>query len=270
MKYYLRWPAALLLAVFVLTGCTQSPSEQVIGFNGLTMGTSFSLRWVDTRAERVDELRPQVEAMLAEINQQMSTYIEDSELSRFNQAPAGTRMRVSPQLAEVIAQALQISELSQGAFDVTVGPLVNLWGFGPNGRIIEAPSAASIDAMRQRIGYRNISLEGQELVKQGDQYVDLSAIAKGYAVDQLAALLEDAGIHNYLVEIGGELRLSGHKPDGSNWRIAIESPWPESGMWSGSSVPAISASPHRVIIGTTSRRTVSAFPIRWIRAPVIR
>lgn len=89
MKYYLRWPAALLLAVFVLTGCTQSPSEQVIGFNGLTMGTSFSLRWVDTRAERVDELRPQVEAMLAEINQQMSTYIEDSELSRFNQAPAG-------------------------------------------------------------------------------------------------------------------------------------------------------------------------------------
>lgn len=224
VKYYLRWPAALLLAVFVLTGCTQSPREQVIGFNGLTMGTSFSLRWVDTRTERVDELRPRVEAMLAEINQQMSTYIEDSELSRFNQAPAGTRMRVSPQLAEVITQALQISELSRGAFDVTVGPLVNLWGFGPNGRIMKAPSAASVEAMRQRIGYHNISIDGLELSKRGDQYVDLSAIAKGYGVDQLAALLEDAGIHNYLVEIGGELRLAGHKPDGSNWRIAIESP----------------------------------------------
>ena len=226
VKHYLKWPAALLLAVFVLIlgGCQRTPQEQVIGFDGLTMGTSFSLRWVDTRPERVDELRPQVTALLAEINQQMSTYIEDSELSRFNQAPAGTRMEVSPALAEVVGKALQISELSGGAFDVTVGPLVNLWGFGPDGRIMEAPAAEKVADLLERTGYRKLSLEGNWLAKQGDQYVDLSAIAKGYGVDRLAALLEQAGIGNYLVEIGGELRASGRKPNGDEWRIAIESP----------------------------------------------
>jgi thiamine biosynthesis lipoprotein len=224
VKHYLKWPAALLLAVFVLSGCQRTPDAQVIGFDGLTMGTSFSLRWVDTRPERVEELRPLVAALLVEINRQMSTYIEDSELSRFNQAPAGTRMEVSEALAEVVGEALRISTLSNGAFDVTVGPLVNLWGFGPDGRIIKAPSADTINATRARTGYDNLSLEGRQLAKRGDQYVDLSAIAKGYAVDRLAALLQQQGVESYLVEIGGELRAAGHKPDGQPWRIAIESP----------------------------------------------
>lgn len=224
MKHYLKWPAALLLAVFVLSGCQRTPQEKVIGFDGLTMGTSYSLRWVDTEPDRVNELRPQAEALLAEINQQMSTYIEDSELSRFNQAPAGTRMQVSPALAEVVGEALRISDFSGGAFDVTVGPLVNLWGFGPDGRIIKAPSAEAVKAVRARTGYHKLTLEGTELSKKGDQYVDLSAIAKGYGVDRLAALLEQAGVKSYLVEIGGELRASGRKPDGQEWRIAIESP----------------------------------------------
>ncbi len=222
VKRYVKWPAALLLAVFVLSGCSKEP--EVIGFNGLTMGTSYSIRWVDTEEDRVEELRPLVDGLLKQVNQQMSTYIKDSELSRFNALPAGGSLEVSPQLAEVVSESLRISDLSNGAFDVTVGPLVNLWGFGPDGRIIKAPSEEKVERLRQEVGYRNISVEGNQLTKKGDQYVDLSAIAKGYGVDEVAALLEQHGIKDYLVEIGGELRASGVKPGNVDWRIAIESP----------------------------------------------
>lgn len=222
VKHYLKWPAALLLAVFVLSGCSREP--EVIGFNGLTMGTSYSVRWVDTDESRLQVLRPLVNALLKDINQQMSTYIDDSELSRFNALPAGGSLEVSPQLAEVVSESQRISRLSDGAFDVTVGPLVNLWGFGPEGRIISAPSEEEVETLLAEVGYENISVEGDRLSKKGDQYVDLSAIAKGYGVDEVAALLEEQGIKDYLVEIGGELRASGLKPDGSDWRIAIESP----------------------------------------------
>ncbi|MBS99758.1 MAG: FAD:protein FMN transferase ApbE [Oceanospirillaceae bacterium] len=220
----MKWPAALLLAVFVLTGCQQAPEPKMLGFNGLTMGTSFSLQWIGTDAAQVEVLRPKVGALLSAINQQMSTYIEDSELSRFNQAAAGTQMEVSAGLAEVVREALRISEVSGGAFDVTVGPLVNLWGFGPNGRIMEAPPEAKIDELKGLTGFSNISVEGHRIAKKGDQYVDLSAIAKGYGVDRVAALLEAEGVKSYLVEIGGELRASGLKPNGDPWRIAIETP----------------------------------------------
>lgn len=222
VKHYLKWPAALLLAVFVLSGCSREP--EVIGFNGMTMGTTYSIRWVDTDEERVETLRPLVDNLLKEVNQQMSTYIPDSELSRFNSLSAGGSLEVSPQLAEVVSESLRISELSDGAFDVTVGPLVNLWGFGPDGRIIKAPSEEKVESLREEVGYGNISVSGNRLSKKGDQYVDLSAIAKGYGVDEVAALLEKQGIKDYLVEIGGELRASGLKPGGEDWRIAIESP----------------------------------------------
>ncbi|SEF99949.1 FAD:protein FMN transferase [Marinobacterium lutimaris] len=222
VKHYLKWPAALLLAVFVLSGCSREP--EVIGFNGMTMGTTYSIRWVDTDESRIETLRPLVDNLLKEVNQQMSTYIEDSELSRFNALPAGGSLEVSPQLADVVTQALRISKLSDGAFDVTVGPLVNLWGFGPDGRIIKAPSDEKIEGLRAEVGYQNISVEGNALSKSGHQYVDLSAIAKGYGVDEVAALLEQQGIKDYLVEIGGELRASGLKPGKEDWRIAIESP----------------------------------------------
>ncbi len=222
----LKWPAALLLAVFVLAGCQREPEAQVIGFTGLTMGTSFSLRWVDRDPQRVAELQPKVALLLKQVNQQMSTYIPDSELSRFNQAPAETTMQVSPGLIQVVAEALRISRLTDGAFDVTVGPLVNLWGFGPDGRVVNAPSQQKIDELLTRIGYQQISVSPQDgtLSKKGAQYVDLSAIAKGYGVDQVAELLEQNGVQSYLVEIGGELRAKGLKPDGSDWRVAIESP----------------------------------------------
>jgi len=219
----LGWPAALLLAVFVLAGCQKSP--EVVGFNGLTMGTSFSVRWVDVDPARVEALRPKVGALLKDVNQQMSTYISDSELSQFNRAPAGSRVALSQDLAKVVAAALELSKQTAGAYDVTVGPLVNLWGFGPEGRVVKAPSQEQLDALRSRVGYHALTLSSDGfLTKAGDQYVDLSSIAKGYGVDRVAELLEQEGIASYLVEIGGELRAKGVKPDGSDWRVAIESP----------------------------------------------
>ena len=222
----LKWPAALLLAVFVLSGCSREPQQKVTGVQGLTMGTSYSIKWVTTDPQQAEHLHPKIDALLKQVNQEMSTYIGDSELSLFNKAPAGTTMKVSPGLAEVVSLALDVSKRTDGAFDVTVGPLVNLWGFGPDGRIIKAPAADKVEELLGRVGYQNISADEERstISKEGQQYVDLSGIAKGYGVDRVASLLEEEGISQYLVEIGGELRASGHKPDGSDWRVAIESP----------------------------------------------
>lgn len=222
----IKWPVAMLLAVFVLTGCNFFENEKVVGIDGQTMGTTFSMRWVDHNDDRINDIRNRAGKVLATVNQQMSTYIPNSELSTFNKLPAGSEMEVSDALAAVVEQSLAISERSGGAFDVTVGPLVNLWGFGPNGRIEKAPTEAEIASLKERIGYQKVEVlkAPSRLRKLGQQYVDLSAIAKGYGVDQLAEILEAEGVHNYLVEIGGELRAKGLKPDGSHWRIAIESP----------------------------------------------
>ena len=216
----------MLLAVFVLAGCQLFERDKVVSIDGQTMGTTFSVRWVDQDDELVQLIRNKAGKALSTVNQQMSTYIPNSELSVFNALPADAQMDVSQPLASLVSQALTLSELSQGAFDVTVGPLVNLWGFGPNGRIDKAPSDDQIREVQAGIGYQNIAVldSPARLQKFGQQYVDLSAIAKGYGVDQLASVLESEGITNYLVEIGGELRASGLKPDGTHWRIAIESP----------------------------------------------
>jgi len=214
-----------LLAVFVLVGCSDSDKEQLVGFDGSTMGTSYSLRWVAKDDRQVAEIQQAVEERLALINQQMSTYVPESEISRFNTLRSG-EMPVSAELAGLVQRSQAISEQTDGAFDITVGPLVNLWGFGSEGRVISAPSADKIASIRTRVGYQKLGVSQNPplLTKATNLQVDLSAIAKGYAVDQLASLLLTKGINNYLVEIGGELKLSGNKPNGESWKIAIEAP----------------------------------------------
>ena len=224
-----QWLAALLLAVFVfggVSGCTETPRAKVQGIQGLTMGTSFSMKWVSVSDTEVEAIRKEAGRLLSDINQKMSTYIEDSELSRLNRTPAAEPFVVSAELMQVLAEAQRISRLTDGAFDVTVGPLVNAWGFGPEGRITHAPADTQIDALKARVGYGFVQLDepSHQVIREGDQYIDLSAIAKGYGVDALAELLEARGIENYLVEIGGELRAKGHKPDKAPWKLAIETP----------------------------------------------
>lgn len=215
----------LLAVFFVLVGCSDSEKAQLVGFDGSTMGTSYSLRWVAVDERQVAEIKQAVEKNLSLINQQMSTYIPESEISRFN-ALNSIEMPVSAELASLVKRSQSISEQTGGAFDITVGPLVNLWGFGPDGRVISAPNVDKIASIRSRVGYQKlrVSQNPPSLSKLSNLQIDLSAIAKGYAVDQLAALLVTKGITNYLVEIGGEIKLSGIKPNGESWRIAIEAP----------------------------------------------
>ncbi len=230
MKDHLLWvimrPAALLLVAFFLTACGQDAKPRVIGFTGLTMGTSYTLKWVAQDTSQVESVRQQAEQVLAQINQSMSTYIPDSELSRLNQRQDASAQTVSSSLFEVLALSQAVSQQTAGAFDITVGPLVNLWGFGPDGRVIKAPDGQQIDQLKPRIGHRRVQLDSglQQVQKPVGMYLDLSAIAKGYAVDRLAALLIERGVESYLAEIGGELRAKGVKPDGQAWRIAVESP----------------------------------------------
>jgi len=216
-----------VLLVLLLAACG-NPASRLYSLSGLTMGTSYHVKLVGMPdgLDR-DEIADRIEDLLTEINHQMSTYDSESELSRFNRTDSTAWIEVSPGLATVVRTACHVSELTDGAFDVTVAPLVDLWGFGPEDHGDRIPSAAEISAASARIGYANIVARGSPpaIRKQiPDLHIDLSAIAKGYAVDQVTELLESLGIHDYLVEIGGELRGRGHNSAGEQWRIGVEQP----------------------------------------------
>ena len=212
-----------LLAVLTLAAC--APDEQTWKLSGPTMGTAYHITVVDVPAtvERA-ELQSAIDAELAAVNQEMSTYIPDSELMRFNRAPVGETVEISTHLAAVLARALEIYRHSDGAFDVTVGPLVNLWGFGPNPEPETIPGDDQIAALQAVVGSDALNLQGTRLSKARPVEIDLSSIAKGHGVDRVAELLEARGIVNYLVEVGGELRTAGRNPQGKAWRIGIERP----------------------------------------------
>jgi thiamine biosynthesis lipoprotein len=221
-----RITALLALATVLLTGCTDGdPRVAVHALSGTTMGTSYHIKVVaDSRLDKV-ALNRQIKAVLDRIESRMSTYRDDSELSRFNQTLPNQPFAVSGETAAVVALGLVISQQSGGAFDMTVGPLVNLWGFGPDGMVEQAPDQAAIDQQLQLVGYAAVSVETSPtaLLKTARRYLDLSAIAKGYAVDQVAELLK-LDYSGFMVEVGGELRLYGTKPDNQPWRIAVETP----------------------------------------------
>ncbi|WP_347329614.1 FAD:protein FMN transferase [Marinimicrobium locisalis] len=214
----------------LLTGCDweAEATRDFERFSGNTMGTTYHVTVVAEEGASLsidtDAIQRGLDRELAQINQQMSTYIEDSELMRFNRAPVGEWQALSEPLAAVLAVSRKVSERSDGAFDITVGPLVNLWGFGPEAEPEEVPTEAEILALRQQVGYRKLNLDGRRAKRLADIQVDLSAVAKGYGVDHVARWLEAQGVENYLVEIGGEVYLSGVSPRGDAWRIGVEQP----------------------------------------------
>lgn len=204
---------AWMLAGALLPGCGY---ERVTGD---AMGTTYTvLGDCALPAARLD-------AALRQVNRQMSTYDPDSELSTFNRASVGETVHVSVALAEVATAAQALAERTGGAFDATVAPLVALWGFGAQAQE-RAPTAAQVDAARSRVGYRKVRVEAAppRLVKQAAATLDLSGIAKGYAVDQLAELLRASNCADFLVELGGEVRTAGAAPGGGHWQVAVESP----------------------------------------------
>jgi thiamine biosynthesis lipoprotein len=213
----------LVLSVALLSACDDSKNRLSV-LSGPTMGTTWSVKFSGTPKEGVDDLKADIEAALEQVNAEMSTYRPESDLSRFNAADAGTLMALPADTVKVLSAAFAISSMTDGAYDVTVGPLVNLWGFGPDPDRFEPPSEDEITAAMARVGWQQLLLNDNELLQPGDVYVDLSSIAKGFAVDKVAELLESQGLKNYLVEVGGELRGSGKKPYGQPWRVAVERP----------------------------------------------
>ena len=218
------------LILFSLLGCRNENriSDETILVSGDTMGTVYKVKVSGPpdglTAER---LQQEVDARLKYINDRMSTYLPESEISRFNQTQNDDWFEVSPETAAVLGEALEISEKTDGAFDVTVGPLVNLWSFGPEGRIERVPTDEEIEKAKAGVGFRHIGVRSSPPAlrkKHPDVYVDLSAIAKGFAVDEVARVLDALGVTRYMVEIGGEVRTRGRKQDGTPWRIGIEKP----------------------------------------------
>ena len=211
-----------------LSGCGNDQAQlSVLELTGPTMGTSYSVKLVAPPADIDREaLKAQIDGSLARIEQRMSTYQADSELSLFNRSESTDWVEVSAELCGVIEQALSVSEITS-AFDITVGPLVNLWGFGPADAPPEPPDNNVIEETLQNTGFEKLHTQCKTPAirkDRADVYVDLSAYAKGYAVDQLAKLLSDHGLDDYLVEIGGELRMHGHNAGRNLWSVAIEKP----------------------------------------------
>nr|WP_240457962.1 FAD:protein FMN transferase [Vibrio neptunius] len=208
----------------VLAGC-EKPVEQ-IHLSGPTMGTTYNIKYIESEGNPSPEvLQKEVDRLLEEVNDQMSTYRKNSELSRFNQSQTSTPFEVSPQTATVVKEAIRLNGLTLGALDVTVGPLVNLWGFGPEARPEVVPTDEELAARKTHTGIQHLTVEGNLLSKDiPNLYVDLSTIAKGWGVDVVADYIQSQGIQNYMVEVGGEMRLKGINREGVKWRIAIEKP----------------------------------------------
>ncbi len=221
------------ILVIVCLGVSGEVDSSLIHFTGRTMGTTYSVKVVQL-PENVNRRRlaAEIERVLDTVNRRMSTYLPDSEIMRFNSAAATDWIGISPPLLEVLEEALHWSVKTGGAFDVTAGPLVNLWGFGPRPSFLQVPADPLIERALQRVGYELLEIRSAPpsvRKERADVFVDLSAIGKGYAVDRVFRTLIGAGVNSCLVEIGGELRGLGQNARGQPWTVAIERPIPGGG-----------------------------------------
>jgi thiamine biosynthesis lipoprotein len=234
-----KFKTILQCAVFIfLSACSDSneanrPHEVL--FQGMTMGTvSYNVKVIvkpdSLPGSKFDQQKAHkdIDAILDQLLQDMSNWEANSELTRFNKSTSLVPIEISEGLRRVLAESIRLGKLSEGKLDVTIGPLINLWGFGPDYRPERVPSESELEIAKKRTGLKYLTLNGNKLSKDiPDLYVDLSTIAKGYAVDLIAEYFENKGYHNYLVEIGGEMRLKGFKHTGELWHVAIEKPLSE-------------------------------------------
>ncbi|AFU19404.1 FAD:protein FMN transferase [Actinobacillus suis] len=232
------------MSAILLTACNKTPEQ--ITLQGKTMGTTYTVKYIDdgkvAQLEAPNEVQKQLDSLLKTVNDEMSTYQQDSQISRFNaMQEVNKSVEISPDFAKVVHEAIRLNKVTEGALDVTVGPLVNLWGFGPDKRLNKVPSAEQITERAAAVGIEKLTLTGSDkslLAKSvPNLYLDLSSIAKGFGVDKLAEHLESLGLTNYLVEIGGELRGKGKNLQGVDWRIAIEQPTLAQGQAAQITVP---------------------------------
>ncbi len=219
------------VAALALFGCNSQKRATVTKLVGSTMGTTFQATVIDApvhldKATLLEQVRPELD----DLENSLSTYKKDSQLSLFNRAEAGQWISVDHQLAQVVHEAKEIAKKTEGRFDVTIGPVVNLWSFGPEkADQLAPPTDEQIRDALSQTGIDKVDVRFKpNLLKKTDPdlYIDLSGIAKGYAVDRLDARLEEIGLTDYYIEIGGEVRTRGLNQDGQRWRVGIESPDP--------------------------------------------
>ena len=220
--------AGVLLIILLQSFSACSPAPRDATLTGETMGTTYSIRIVHAPLCGNDWniLHKEIRQWLANVNGEFSAYLADSKISQFNRAGANKPVDVSPDFQFVVRRALEIAEATGGAFDPTVGALVNLWGFGPDGRPCAAPSADQIAAARALTGWLHLAItaEGYLVKDIPALQLDLGAIAKGFGVDQVARLLRVRGCAHFLVEIGGETLAEGLNAQGEPWRVGVLRP----------------------------------------------
>jgi thiamine biosynthesis lipoprotein len=217
----------IICCLFVFFGCSRKGGVEPLRFSGATMGTTWSVVLVSPEEGLHTDLSLLLQQRLEHLNALLSAYDPDSDVSRFNRYQGSDWFAVSQETAAVVTLAQSVSALTSGAFDISVGSLVDLWGFGPSERRQELPAQDLIDEYRSWTGYTklDVRLTPAALKKTvGRLQIDLAAVAKGYAVDMLAELLRQQGVENYLVEVGGELQVAGLRADGTLWQVGLEKP----------------------------------------------
>lgn len=217
---------AFLACTLLFAACTRSPPE--IAFSGPTMGTTYSVKIAHPPAS-IDKqaIQSTIDTVLDRIDREMSGYRSDSDLSRFNASTSTDWFDAPADVVKVVDEALRVAAASEGAIDITVAPLVDLWGFGPTGEPALLPTAEQIETARARTGYRKLQTRPQPpaLRKQApDLTLDLNAVAPGFATDLLIEQLIAQGLDHVMVDIGGEVRARGRNAKGEPWRIAVEKP----------------------------------------------
>lgn len=211
------------LCTLALVGCGKpDPVEHV---SGPTMGSTYSVQYVPpANGPGADQVKQEVETILATLDQHFSTYRSDSLVSTFNQLPAGSCQAMPEDVLRLVRFGEILWRDSGGAFDLSVEPLMDLWGFGPQSREQKVPDPQRLAEVRERVGQGHLRIDGEQLCKELALELDFDSIVAGYSVDLITARLRALGIDNLLVEVTGELKALGHKPDGSAWRVALELP----------------------------------------------
>ncbi|SBZ58162.1 FAD:protein FMN transferase ApbE [Klebsiella quasipneumoniae] len=226
--------AALLGACVLFSGCDSAttpatPASTATVLDGKTMGTFWRVSVIGVDEAKAQALRSKVQAQLDADDRLLSTWKNDSALMRFNHAADTRPWPVSEAMADIVTLSLRIGAKTDGAMDITVGPLVNLWGFGPDKQPVATPDAQAIAAAKARTGLQHLQVinqSGRQFLQKDipDLFVDLSTVGEGYAADHLARLMEQEGISRYLVSVGGALVSRGMNGEGKPWRVAIQKP----------------------------------------------
>ncbi len=222
--------AVLLTASACAFGCSQNLTAE---FSGKTMGTTYHIKVVSGLFQNTGHLKDQIERRLLEVNQSMSAFIPESELNRFNNyQKTGEPFHASSDFMKVMTLACEIHRITEGAWDGTVKPLIDLWGFGSKQTSRQVPDPSAIAQCIETIGFQHIACfpEGYLVKKKAFVTVDLASIAKGYGVDALCELIAENGFQNYLVEIGGEVRAFGRNVQGRPWKVGINTPKSEAAV----------------------------------------